>query len=451
MPREIDAAPPPATHLATLARMGYSFNAAIADILDNSIAAEASKIDLSLLNYGGEYRLSIADNGFGMMDADLLRNMVIGCKDPSTDRNANDLGRFGAGLKTASFSQAKVLTVFSWTKTSPIVGARWDTELVKTRNKWTLLELSDDEIASELDLLGRSDSMSGTLVCWNGIQALEGAEDRHGAERIAAALISDLQSYIELHFHRFIGPQLEITINGAQLQALDPFMRNSLGYLEGQTENVRSKNGKIVIKAHNLPRPSSLNPDFLLLHGGAKKITEGQGIYLYRNKRLISGGGWHGVAARAELNNLARIQIDINSSMDDEWQTDVKKSRLSIPAKVKQVLRKIAPVPIKRSRGVHRYAGKVEEASQLWKVRKNEREGSESVSYIADLSNQKIKSLLGELSHDQKTRLVAYLKELSAGLPVKHIYNAVGSNPSAVQHEEDVEKEIAALLGGIDG
>ena len=272
-----------------------------------------------------------------------------------------------------------------------------------------------------------------------------------GAERIAAALISDLQSYIELHFHRFIGPQLEITINGAQLQALDPFMRNSLGYLEGQTENVRSKNGKIVIKAHNLPRPSSLNPDFLLLHGGAKKITEGQGIYLYRNKRLISGGGWHGVAARAELNNLARIQIDINSSMDDEWQTDVKKSRLSIPAKVKQVLRKIAPVPIKRSRGVHRYAGKVEEASQLWKVRKNEREGSESVSYIADLSNQKIKSLLGELSHDQKTRLVAYLKELSAGLPVKHIYNAVGSNPSAVQHEEDVEKEIAALLGGIDG
>ena len=137
--------------------------------------------------------------------------------------------------------------------------------------------------------------------------------------------------------------------------------------------------------------------------------------------------------------------------MDDDWQTDVKKSRLTIPTKIKQVLRRISPVPIKRSRGTHKYAGKLDEATALWMVKTNEREGSESVSYIADLSNEKIKSLLDELEKNQRVKLVAYLRELSSELPVKHIYHAVGSNPGSVQRVEDVDREIAALLEGNDG
>ena len=451
MPREINASPPPSAHLATLARMGYSFNAAIADILDNSIAAGSSTIEIALLRYEGKYRLTIVDDGCGMTGENLLQNMVIGCKDPSLDRGLDDLGRFGAGLKTASFSQARRLTVFSWTQSSSIAGAQWDTDLVKQRDRWCLLELSEGEIEAELDSLKKPTFESGTLVCWDGMHSLEDADDKYGAERAVAALVTDLQGYIGLHFHRFIGPNLRISINGVRLQAIDPFMRSVPGYAEGQEEVVRSKKGKIVIKAHNLPRISSLDLDLLSLYGGAKKITEGQGIYLYRNKRLISGGGWHGVATRAELNNLARVQIDINSSMDDDWQTDVKKSRLTIPTKVKQVLRRITPVPIKRSRGTHRYAGKLEEASALWIVKTNEREGSESVSYIADLSNEKLKGLMEELDKNQKTKLVAYLRELSSELPIKHIYHSVGSNPAGVQRIEDVDREIAALLEGADG
>lgn len=451
MPREINASPPPSAHLATLARMGYSFNAAIADILDNSIAAGSSTIEIALLRYEGKYRLTIVDDGCGMTGENLLQNMVIGCKDPSLDRGLDDLGRFGAGLKTASFSQARRLTVFSWTQSSSIAGAQWDTDLVKQRDRWCLLELSEGEIEAELNSLKKPTFESGTLVCWDGMHSLEDADDKYGAERAVAALVTDLQGYIGLHFHRFIGPNLRISINGVRLQAIDPFMRSVPGYAEGQEEVVRSKKGKIVIKAHNLPRISSLDLDLLSLYGGAKKITEGQGIYLYRNKRLISGGGWHGIATRAELNNLARVQIDINSSMDDDWQTDVKKSRLTIPTKVKQVLRRITPVPIKRSRGTHRYAGKLEEASALWIVKTNEREGSESVSYIADLSNEKLKGLMEELDKNQKTKLVAYLRELSSELPIKHIYHSVGSNPAGVQRIEDVDREIAALLEGADG
>jgi len=451
MPREIDASPPPSAHLATLASMGYSFNSAVADIIDNSISAGASQIHLRLLNHGDRYRLTITDDGSGMNSTDLIRNMVIGCKDPGNAREAHDLGRFGAGLKTASFSQARILTVFSWTGGAEVAGARWDTDLVKQRDNWCLLELSASECSEELKLSGAPSTESGTLVCWDGIKTLEVSEDQYAAERVSAALLSDLHDYIALHFHRFIGPNLTVSINGAVLQAIDPFMTNSPGYIEGHQEDIRSRKGKITIKAHNLPRPSSLDAQLLALHGGVKKITEGQGIYLYRNKRLISGGGWHGVAARAELNNLARIQIDITSEMDDEWQTDVKKSRLTIPLKVKQVLKRISPVPIKRSRNAHRYAGKIEEASALWLVRTNKREGSESISYVADLSNKEIAGLLSVLSKDKRDSLVKYLGNLCAELPVNHIYHAVGNNSGNVQREEDVDRELAALLGVNNG
>ena len=451
MPREIDASPPPSTHLSTLARMGYSFNAAIADILDNSVSAGAGQIDILLIKYDDRYRLTILDNGSGMVSTDLMQNMVIGCKDPEKEREIGDLGRFGAGLKTASFSQTRTLTVFSWTEKSNVAAARWDTDLVKKRNKWCLLELDLGEISEELKILGKPDSASGTLVCWDGIHSLEDSEDCYAAERTSAALASDLQSYIALHFHRFIGQKLTITVNGSALQPIDPFMSTVHGYIEGQQELIRSKKGPITIKAHNLPRPSSLDAQLLALHGGAKKITEGQGIYLYRNKRLISGGGWHGVAIRAELSNLARIQIDINSKMDKEWHTDVKKSRLSIPPKVKQVLKRISPVPIKRSQEAHKYAGKIEEASALWMVCTNQRNGSESVTYIADLSNQIVVDLLAVLKRDQRKKLIKYLGDLSAELPVKHIYQAVGSIPGSVQREEDVDREIAALLGDANG
>ena len=125
-----------------------------------------------------------------------------------------------------------------------------------------------------------------------------------------------------------------------RVKAIDPFLRSEPGYAEGPRELVRSKKGKVSIKAHTLPRPSSLKKETLELHGGATAISEGQGLYLYRNKRLIS----EGMARRSqstELNNLARIQIVITADMDNDWETDVKKSRLSVPPKIKQVLRRI--------------------------------------------------------------------------------------------------------------
>ena len=143
------------------------------------------------------------------------------------------------------------MTVFSWTRSSSIAAAQWDTDLVKREDRWCLLELSTAEIETELASLDRPNFGSGTMVCWDGIYSLEEAEDKYGAERIVAALVSDLQSYIGLHFHRFIIQPLHFD-NGVR-PSDRPFHAKHSGYFEGQEEVVRSKKGKIVI-SHNLPR-----------------------------------------------------------------------------------------------------------------------------------------------------------------------------------------------------
>lgn len=445
----INAAPPPSTHLATLAKMGYSFNTAVGDIIDNSLTASASQIVISLLKQDKSYRLTIADDGIGMGESELLDNMVIGCKDPNRAREPLDLGRFGAGLKTASFSQARILTVLSRQKNSHFAGARWDTELVKAKNEWCLLHLDDCEVSKIRASLDPLDFSQGTIVIWDQINVLTDL-DEFSAEILAGSIVKELHNHIGLHFHRFISSSLSISINGLPVQSIDPFMRGLPGYAEGHEETIRSKNGAIFVKAHTLPRPSTLPKDTLELHGGAKNITEGQGIYLYRNKRLILGGGWHGVAKISELHNLARIQVDINSNMDEEWQTDVKKSRLSIPLKVKQILRRILPAPIAISKRKHTYAGKSQSASPLWLIRSNERAGEEATTYLVDVRHQVISELLDGLPKDKRALLINYLRELSEELPVKHIYASFAAHPASTQTKDNFDREIEELLSFLD-
>jgi len=136
--------------------------------------------------------------------------------------------------------------------------------------------------------------------------------------------------------------------------------------------------------------------------------------------------------------------------MDEEWQTDVKKSQLSVPRKVRQVLKRISPSPIAASRKTHRYAGKTEEASSLWLVRSNEREGEESVTYLADTTNLELSTVLDGLSDKKRNAILTYLHRLSEELPVKHIWQAFATNPRGVQRKQDIEDEMAELLRTIE-
>lgn len=113
--------------------IGYSLEAAIADIIDNSIAAKAGKVQLSFFPVGDAY-VSILDNGTGMDDAQMNIAMQYGSKSPTETRDSSDLGRYGLGLKTASLSQCRVLTVIS-KQGDQVIGRRWDLDYVIKRTR----------------------------------------------------------------------------------------------------------------------------------------------------------------------------------------------------------------------------------------------------------------------------------------------------------------------------
>lgn len=450
MARIIDGSPPPGNHVVTLSRVGYSFTAAIGDLIDNSIAAQATKIDIIFAVINGRALFVLADNGCGMSEEELAANMVIGCKDPDLTREKGDLGRFGSGLKTASFSQAKILTVLSWKKPDSRSAARWDTEKVRVSNSWNL-ELLDDLEINQLPLINDIPiENSGTVVIWDDMTCVDYSAGDSTVPHQITKLCKEAENFISLYFHRFISSRISLTLNGRRLSPLDPFMRDITGYQEGPSQELRSKKGKLVIQSHILPRIANLSYEQLDRYGGAKYITQHQGLFIYRDKRLILEGGWFGVSNPHELSNIVRIQIDIPVTMDDEWETDVRKSRLKIPPKVKQVLKRIVGSPIRKAHAVHKYRGKREEESAYWLIERNELEGQEQVSYRINPDNEQFEEFVEGLESNKRRQLVNYLMSLTSALPINHIYSTMASSPKSVK-TENTDEEFDKFLEQISG
>ncbi|MBC8549651.1 MAG: ATP-binding protein [Candidatus Brocadiales bacterium] len=435
MPRLIDHSPSPKSHIKTLMRIGYTLNSAVADIIDNSITAGAKNIEVYAPPGMDEPTISILDDGCGMDLDDLTENMRIGCKDPEEERQEGDLGRFGSGMKTASFSQARQLTVVTRKQGSALVAARWDIDKIEESDSWCLEVFRQDEIDEINGLAENFPSESGTQIIWSKLTVLEKGNHALDHDLELAHRLAELKSYLALHFHRFmVGFNKRLfSLNNTIIEHVDPFMTREKGYQEGPSEKLRCKGGHIVIQTHVLPHFKNMSPERLEELGGADGISQGQGLYIYREKRLISAGGWLGLARNSQLGALARVQVDIPSSLDNDWSTDVKKASLQIPPRVKRSLKKFLADPIKRSRKVHRYRGKQDVANNFWRV--CEDENTNTITYQIDSDNELLSSLVQRCGNDERRMLVNYLKQLAVNLPINHIYEKMAERPRDVSQE----------------
>lgn len=429
--------PNPKSHIKTLCRIGYTLNSSIGDIVDNSIAAGARNIWIESRVYEENLELLIMDDGHGMSPPELIENMRLSCKDPSDTRSDDDLGRFGSGLKTASFSQARVLTVISKTEGTVPSGATWNLNVVEDKNSWELLVNSFPEI-ERFCLQPPFDKVcSGTMVVWREIGKYRDIEQQEVYKSLLEDL-SNLSRYLGLYFHKFLqskSKKVEMYVNRTKVEPIDPFLRGITGYQEGPAQSYRvRKGGKIEIKVHILPHESKIPTETLISLGGADAITAKQGLYVYRSGRLIIDGGWQGLTRLSQLGKLARVEINVPSSLDEEWGTDVKKSSLEIPEKVKSKLRILIQHPIEKSKRAYRYRGKVDEANSYWNVKVNDR--SKKVSYELNIDNEQLEDLLSKMPNQETSKLlVDYLKGLSTSLPLNSIYEKLASDPRAIDQE----------------
>lgn len=360
MEQDWDIAEPRADALIeSLRAFGYSPEAAIADLVDNSVSAGAKRIAVDFAWAGANSHVTVSDDGGGMSENALVAAMRPGSTSPLEDRHASDLGRFGLGLKTASFSQARELTVVSKTETGDATTRRWDLDTVAASGEWRLLRTAPAGVAVlEPHITG------GTTVTWSKLDRLVGdvKSDDAKAHKRFLEVTARVQSHLEATFHRFLSGRgrLWISVNGQEIDPLDPFMIHHPATQQLDAEELPYKGSLIKVAPYVLPHRSKLDEEEMARGSGLQGWNQQQGFYVYRSGRLLVQGDWLGLGlSKDEHTKLARIAVEFPSSLDHEWQVDVKKSTARPPGELVEALRRVARATRSRAEEVYRHKGKV--------------------------------------------------------------------------------------------
>lgn len=350
--------PPDSSALMATARSfgNYDLSAALADLIDNSIKAKSSLIDINFTPSEADVGVVIRDNGYGMSGEELIAAMRPASSHPEDERKADDLGRFGWGMKSASLSQARAMTVISWTE-SGISAAKWDIDDIED---WSM-DFSEGEEAEKI--LGFPlPTSSGTEIRWEKTDRLIQDIGDTSFDAALTHLISQARNSLALIFHRYIagdsGRKLRITLNGTELPVVDPFLRVHPATQSMEAEEIVMSNGsKILLRPFVLPHFSKLTTQEQKTLGGAEGMVRNQGFYVYRNKRMIIHGTWFKLIPHRDLSQLTRIQVDLPNSVDHDWRITLDKSGAQLPAELKRRLRDVVKKFNRRSYAVHRKKG----------------------------------------------------------------------------------------------
>lgn len=347
------AVPSPKSTINAYRSFGYNLSTAVADIIDNSVSAGADKIFLEYEWKGKDSYLSILDNGVGMNKDELVLAMTPGSKDPAEERSANDLGRFGMGLKTASFSQCRKLTVISKKTGYSVIKRCWDLDFINSINSWILLDfVSDEKFIDKVDA-----QKSGTLVLWESLDRLVGdvSEENENVEKALRREMITVRKHLALVFHRFIEKKtVQIFFNGVLIEPVNPFLLQcSVKPEMGGTESFDNAEITYFI----LPHMSEIPKEEYDSSGGSLGWFEGQGFYIYRGDRLLVAGDWLGLERKRDYSKLARIAVNFSNMGDFNWNLDIKKSTATPPLSIKGELSRIAKIAIQKSAKIYNWRG----------------------------------------------------------------------------------------------
>jgi hypothetical protein len=358
----LEVPPDPAALIESMRAFGYSLPAAVADLIDNSISAHARTISVEFDWSGRDSTLAIVDDGHGMDEHALREAMRLGSRSPVEQRAISDLGRFGLGLKSAAWSQARSLTVISRAPRGPVLTRRWDLDYVTATKKWLLLP-SGSRMADEM--AGRLESFDhGTIVLLERLDRVTSdveVDDDRARERFLAAR-SATAVHLSMVFHRFLAGRhaISLEINGTPLEPWDPFLEEHPATQRLPAEDLPLGEGKVRVAPFVLPHVSKLTTEAHTMAAGPSGWNAGQGFYVYRARRLIVSGDWLGLRRmqQEEHYKLARIRVDLDNAMDEEWQIDVRKATARIPGALQPEFTRIAQTTRRRAADAYRFRGK---------------------------------------------------------------------------------------------
>jgi Histidine kinase-, DNA gyrase B-, and HSP90-like ATPase len=441
------AQPNPRSIINSYRSFGYNLSTAIADIIDNSISANANKIEIIFKWDGKNSYITICDNGNGMKLEELVIAMTPGSKDPETERNANDLGRFGLGLKTASFSQCKRLTVITKKKDFHILKRCWDIDFINKEEKWVLLDFVSNSFFIEyLDI-----QTSGTLVLWENLDRIVGDSsfDNDAVKNAFYEELSRVTQHLSLVFHRFIeSKNIKIIVNNLVLEPWNPFLLNLVPKPEmGQIEILQNN---VEVTYFILPHMSKISHENYEKSGGPLGWYQQQGFYIYRGDRLLVAGDWLGIEKKREYSKLARIAVNFPNTGDFEWNLDIKKSTAMPPIEIRKDLGRVARIAIMKSAKIYNWRGQKSISSEfsssniapLWVDEKN-REGIKK--YKINRKHPIISSILS----NRNILLSKALNLLEENVPIELIIGNQNEDPSyhELEKNSDIPSDELISLG----
>lgn len=419
------APPKAAAMIEALRGLGYSAATALADIVDNSIAARADRVDILFSWAGNSSTVAILDNGAGMDECELDLAMRLGEKNPLDERAAHDLGRFGLGLKTASFSQCRRLTVAS-RKEDTLDCLRWDLDVLAASadDGWHLLEGPAEGSERLLSPLG---AQRGTLVLWENLDRIVTPGFR---EQDFLDLIDRVEQHLAMIFHRFLAgskPRLRLGINDRPVEPWDPFLTGHPATWSSPLERVAGDRA-VEIQCHVLPHKDRLDERQHDLAAGPDGWTAQQGFYVYRAERLLVAGSWLGLGhgrpwTKEEAHRLARIRLDIPNAADAAWKIDIRKSTARPPVPLREKLIKLAEDARERARRVFAHRGQPirigggEPLAQAWRTE----HFKSGLRYRIDRDHPAVRAVLDDAGA-LAPQIQAMLRIIEETIPVQRIW-----------------------------
>ncbi|WP_420463807.1 ATP-binding protein [Candidatus Palauibacter sp.] len=426
---ELELPPRASSLIESLRDVGYSLRTALADVVDNSITAGAKEIHLLADTHDEFPAIGVLDDGVGMIEKELHEAMRPGTRSPLEARAETDLGRFGLGLKTASFSQCRRLTVVS-RKAGALSSAVWDLDVVAARDRWVVAVSDRAAGVRWVERLGED----GTLVVWEKLDRLAGTSGLRDKTELVRQL-DEAASHLEFVFHRFLsgreGARVAMWLNDRPLQPLDPFHSGHPATQHHQVDTMSLGDRPIRIWPVTLPHHDKVKPSEWKRFAGPEGYASNQGFYLYRNRRLIVHGTWFRIIPRRELTKLARVGIDIPNTMDAEWKIDVRKASAYPPPPVRRRLRRIVHRMVDASQRTYQGRGTRQATHSrlpIWSRVLNKTQ----VSYEIHENHPIVKTFRDALEDDRARDFDRLLRLFASALPIQSLHHDVSATPESV-------------------
>lgn len=419
----------------SLRGIGYSAPTAIADLIDNSITAGAKRVRVDFIWRGDNSVIRVMDDGCGMTESRLVEAMRPASHDPSVARHADDLGRFGLGLKTASLSQGRLLSVVTRSVTGGDAARFWDLDHVLKIDKWHLLHGVPPELVDDARL--PPDLPHGTMVVigWlDRVLGLETADEALSQQRFLATARS-VEQHLGMTFHRYIEgakPALTITFNGddaaCAIRPWDPFMQMHPATAQTPVERFTHSGGSIEVQGFVLPHRDRLTSDQFEQAQGPGGWLSHEGFFIYRGRRLLVPGGWMGLGpgrpwGQNGMHRLARLRLDLPTSGDHHWKVDIRKSSATPPAALRNRLQGLAEKVRRDAREIfaHRSGRPTRQAQERMVRAWSAVHDAGGVSYKVDRTHPSVRRVL-DASGDQRRVIEEMLAVIESTVPVQRIW-----------------------------